>query len=105
MGALLIEVALQPWGCSLCRGGLRRPGAVGGLQRLVDHGRAAMRVQEDLNQACAVLQGVTQVSSTTIPHLDDVAQGNGLSRQFRTNGPTEKALVMGVQALLEVNLR
>jgi hypothetical protein len=53
-----------------------------------------MRVQEHLNQACAVLQGVTQVSSTTITHLDDIAQGNGLSRSFCTNGPTEKALVM-----------
>ena len=28
----------------------------------------------------ALLQGVTQVSSTAIAGLDDVAQGNGLSR-------------------------
>jgi hypothetical protein len=51
-------------------------------------------VQEHLHQACAVLQGVTQVPSTTMTRLDDVAQGNRLSRSFRTNGPTEKALVM-----------
>ena len=75
-------------------GGSPRPGAVGSLQGLGNHRRAAMRVQEHLNQACAVLQGVTQVSSSTITHLDDIAQGNGLSRSFRTNGPTEKALVM-----------
>ena len=53
-----------------------------------------MSFQERFHHAGALLQRMAQVPSPTVASPHDVAQGNGLSRSFSTDGPAEKAVVM-----------
>ena len=53
-----------------------------------------MGLHERLNCACALVQGVAQVTSPEIAGLDDVAQGYGVSRELRTDRSTQEAVVM-----------
>jgi hypothetical protein len=55
---------------------------------------ASMRCQERFHCAGAVLQRVAQVPAPPIAGLNNFTQGNGLSRSFGADGPTEKAVVM-----------
>jgi hypothetical protein len=55
---------------------------------------ASMSCQQGFNGAGACLQRVAQVPSPTVPSAHDVTQRNGFSRQFGTDSPAQKALVM-----------
>jgi hypothetical protein len=53
-----------------------------------------MGIYERLDCAGALVQGVAQGAAAAIAGLDDVTEGNGVAREFRTDGPTQEALVV-----------
>src|SRR5437016_5145308 len=53
-----------------------------------------MSLHERLYCAGALVQSVAQVASPAIAGLDDVVQGYGVSREFRTDRSTQEAAVM-----------
>jgi hypothetical protein len=63
-------------------------------RRLVTRRSTSVGFQERLDGAGTVSQRVAQVPPAAIAGLNDVAQGNGLSRSFGANRPAEKAVVM-----------
>jgi len=53
-----------------------------------------MSFQERFDRASPVLQRMAQVPAVAVASLNDVAQGNGLSRSCGADRPTQKAVVM-----------
>src|SRR4051794_22006501 len=81
-----IEVSLQ------LRGLVVRLGSGGVV--IVLGGAPALRVEEGLDGAATLLEGLAQGPTAVVPGLDDLAGGHGLARQFLADGPADEPVVV-----------